>query len=166
MREFLIGERDKRTKELRELVRRVEILNAELDLLKVVIAKCDEGTSPEQSHMPARQQHGISSKGTRLSPRWMPVLKAAVQQFPNAIEFEEVPDIQRGAGQLPSDTNNIRSHVWTQSNAGMYEKQGSGSFRATEKAAEAIGLPLGASNSHDEVTADSGAPKADELFAA
>ena len=68
MREFLIGERDKRTKELRELVRRVEILNAELDLLKVVIAKCDEGTSPEQSHMPARQQHGISKQRDTVEP--------------------------------------------------------------------------------------------------
>jgi hypothetical protein len=144
MREFLIGERDKRMREQRDLIRRAEILNAELDLLKTIIAKFDVGKSSE--HAPTttlvRRAPFPNSKRTRLSPRWLPVLKVAVERFPNSIQFEEVPDIQRAAGQLPSDTNNIRSHVWTQSNAGLYEKTGSGSFRATEKAAEAIGLPL------------------------
>jgi hypothetical protein len=175
MREFLTQERDRRIAEMHklesdrsELTRRIEIAKAQLDVINVVIEKFDEAPAAVRSIPSQRRERegGLNTK-TRLSPRWLPILKAAVQRFPNGIGFDQVRDIQRAAGQTPADTNNIRSHVWTMSKNEFYEKLGSGSFRATQKAADAIGLTLGYSTDNHEITnSESEAPNSSELFGA
>jgi hypothetical protein len=171
MREFLTVEIEKRMSEIRQkeaerlsLGRHVEILGAEVRLLTEIAARLDEEQSSTRAVRPA-----AGAQKSRLSPRWMPVLRTAVACYPEPVKNEEVPAIQRAAGQDPADTNGVRSHVWTQSQAGLYEKLGPGTFRATQAGADAIGLPLGSSRgatSDDRPSQESETPNSDELSGA
>lgn len=177
MREFLTAEIEKRMNEIRQkdaerlsLERHIEILGAELSLLTEIAARLDEEQGIARKNRTAASATTGKTAVTgvhksRLSPRWMPVLRTAVACYPQPVRNEDIPEIQRAAGQAPADTNGIRSHVWTQSQAGLYEKLGPGTFRATQAGADAIGLPLGSQPALSG-DAESEAPNSDELSGA
>jgi 1-aminocyclopropane-1-carboxylate deaminase/D-cysteine desulfhydrase-like pyridoxal-dependent ACC family enzyme len=162
MKDYIVTEIAKREAERQRITQRLDVLAAELKLLSDILARMDGDVvaSMTPTHEASRRH-----RSSRLSARWAPVLRAAVERYPAALKNDDVPEIQRAAGQEPGDRNQIRSHVWTTAHAGLYEKLNAGSFRATQAAADSIGIPLGSAAEHALTTGQRGhEPNNDELF--
>lgn len=82
-------------------------------------------------------------KRTKLITPWRVVLRAAVERHPAVLKNSEVPAIQQAAGFDPSPSSNIRTHFHKLKGEGFYEDAGWGAVRATQAAAEFLGIPLG-----------------------
>jgi hypothetical protein len=168
MKEYLSAEIAKREAERQTITHRLAVLAAELNLLKDILARTSEERAGQDNSATrgASRQRSSGRKGSRLSARWAPVLRAAVERYPDALTNDDVPGIQTAAGQEPGDRNQIRSHVWSTAQAGFYEKLNAGSFRATQAAANAIGVPLGSRRAEHASPAQhvSDTPSGDELF--
>ena len=97
-----------------------------------------------------------------MDDRWKCVTIAAVERFPEIVKNADVPIIQQAAGQEPANKENVRSHVHIFAKAGLYEKVAYGCFRATQQAADLIGIPLGeAKSSSPKGEPGSGQPRFD-----
>jgi hypothetical protein len=83
---------------------------------------------------------------TKLSGHWRAVLRVAVERFPASVSYPDVGEIQRSAGHDPSPYTNIRSHFQKLVAEGLYERADRGRVRATEKASQFLGIPLGKTN--------------------
>jgi hypothetical protein len=151
MREYLVSEITKREGELDAAAQRIRDLESELRVLRNVLARHDqearEGSNSRRDPREGRPRQG--TKGSRIGPRWRPVALAAILRYPEFIQNEQVPEIQQRAEQKPASLPEIRSHVYTYVRDGFYERgDGSGTFRATPQAAEAMGVSLGGSANH------------------
>jgi hypothetical protein len=98
---------------------------------------------------------------TKISGHWRVVLRVAVERFPASVSYPDVGTIQRSAGHDPSPYPNIRSHFQKLVAEGLYERADRGRVRATEKAAQFLGIPLGKS-----ITGESETPNSNELSGA
>lgn len=158
-----------REEDLRSLTQRVAVLRAEIRIYQDVLAKMMESEQAPRRH--EREDHGSSRRSpqrrthTRLHYRskWRAVMRAAVERFPEGVKNEEVPDIQRAAGEEPADNTGVRSHVSTATKAGLYEKLGPGVFRATQKAAAGLGMTLGSASREESKAAE---PESGEISGA
>jgi hypothetical protein len=150
MREYVISEIERRRAELAALEQRRLVLTSQLSVLEDILAHAPGAAEPERVR--ATRSSGRSADKGRLSERWMPVLIEAVRRHPHTVRGDEVPGIQRSAGQEPADPSNIRSHFWANAKPGkFYERVGTGEYRATEAGARLVGALLGepASGSQD-----------------
>jgi hypothetical protein len=173
MKEFILAERAQRQQELDAMEQRRPILFAEIAILDQMLARWEleqkthgETRTSQPSFVP---QTGESPKGTRLSPRWRCVMAEAVRRSPRPVSHYDVASIQEAAGQDRASKEQIRSHVWQFAKDGLYEKRGPGSFVATERAATALGLVLGALTTGAEIEAPdsgelSGAPQSNVML--
>lgn len=164
MEEYLLSEIRRRQRDLTDLeleIRGIEVrravLDAELALLNEMVTRVAE--TPEtksasvKDHSTRRNQKTTGK--SRLSPRWACVVGTAVKRHPAEIGTADVPNIQRTAGQREASGNQIRSHFWSGVESGLYERASYGTVRATPRAAEVLGIPLGSPSS----PADTGSPE-------
>jgi hypothetical protein len=164
MREHILSEIQRRRDELAGLEQRRLILTAQLSVLEELLPHALDA-NVTQRRAPRTQAGVVDAPAdavggkARLSARWMPVLVEAVRRHPRTVHGEDVPDIQRAAGQEPADANNTRSHFWANCKPGkFYERVGPNEYRATEVGAELVGMPLG--GRQDEVQDTDGADEA------
>ena len=100
----------------------------------------------------------VGRLGICIWPRWRPVTLAAIKRYPEFLRNEEVAELQLLAGQPSAKISDIRSHVYTYVKDGLYERGDAGAFRATAKAAQAMGIPLGSSNDDGRTGSSQGEP--------
>jgi hypothetical protein len=165
MREYLVSEIAKREGELELAAQRIQNLETELRILRDVLMQHDreerEASASTNSRRESREPRSDQRrKRSRVGPRWRPVIKAAVERYPDFLKNEDVREIQMQANQEPGSPNEIRSHVFTYVRDGLYERGASGAFRATAKAAQAVEIPLGGESS----SADSNSPQGEPGF--
>lgn len=143
MRDYLISEIAKREEERGVLAQRLNLVDIELRVLRDVLVRANE-EAPRVARARREPKGDKSKKSThsRIRVRWRPVVLTAIERFPDPIRNEEIGRIQQESGQQPATATQIRSHVHTYSRSGLYEKLGAGSFRATPKAATAMGMTL------------------------
>jgi hypothetical protein len=124
------------------------VLAVELALLRELKAEADSEAKPDDRYSKETDYSEPSGKrgmpGSNMSTKWKCVVVAAVKVYPASVHNDRVPEIQRTAGEAPANQAGIRSHVSTFKTRGLYEKTGIGSFRATQHAADLVGMPLGA----------------------
>ena len=153
MRDYLTSEIAKRVSELEAMDRRRVIVDVELRLLEEMMRHLGESAArrhqvsiatpiPLGGAGAARAEAAVV-KAAQLHPRWGCVMAAAVKRYPASVTNEEVPEIQRAAGEEPSHGEGIRTHVSTQAKVGRYEKIGRGTLRATQAGADALGDSAG-----------------------
>jgi hypothetical protein len=82
-------------------------------------------------------------KRTKLAANWRVVLHNAVERYPQVLTNREIPEIQQAAGHDPSPLTNIRTYLHKMRQEGFYDDAGRGAVRATQIAAEFLGIPLG-----------------------
>jgi hypothetical protein len=141
----LLSKIEARETERRQLALRIGVLDVELALLRELKAEEDAeagGRTKETDPRGPSAKRGTA--GANMSDKWKCVLIASVKLHPASVRNDDVPEIQRSAGQSPANQEGIRSHVSTFKSQGLYEKTGIGAFRATQKAADLVGLRLGA----------------------
>lgn len=164
MRDYLMAQIEKRRADVdrlqaerQALARQIETIAIELRTYTDVLRQLEDEASATSF------EGGTEAKRTRFAEHWQAVIRGAVERYPNAVTNGEVPGIMRAAGYDPVKQEAIRSHIWSGARAGLYEKLGQGCFRATQKAADLIGLKLGSDNqSHAETET----PNSGTLFGA
>lgn len=164
----------KRVDELKALEARVSVLRIELGVLREILERAPEAAPTEASpvrehhlasqqaseaertasavpngHDTADQRSGARTAGRQLQDKWRVVLEDAVRRYPSPVSNEEVADIQRRHGIEPASKTNVRSHFWAGRQSGIYESVGRATVRATQKGADAIGIPLGSGQTTD-----------------
>jgi hypothetical protein len=157
MEQRIRSEIAKRQAELETLDARAAVVRIELGVLQGLL-----GNSPRQSPPPERRPPSLDASdaghdrgrgvisGRRLREKWAIVLAEAVRRYPAGVMTDEVESIQRRNGIEPASRTNIRSHFWTCTKAGLYEHIGHATYQATQKAADAVGVPLGESAKKDD----------------
>jgi hypothetical protein len=141
MRDYITSEIERRRAELGALEERRLILTSQLSVLEDLLARVPGEAEPRR--VSAGRSSGRSSDKGRLSARWLPVVAEAVRRYPGTIRGDEVPAIQRAAGQEPAESSNIRSHFWTNTKPGkFYDRVGTSEYRATEAGAKLVGISL------------------------
>jgi hypothetical protein len=170
MRDIIASEIEKRRAELKQMENRRAVLQIELDLLEDLLARAPEqeraATPPAELELepattanaprmppsirrrerPAFLAHSLESRSSQEGPslgRWRVVLEEAVKRYPETVHNDEIADIQRRHGEGAADRTNVRSHLWAWEKKGLYERVAPGTYRATEKAAAVVGIPLG-----------------------
>jgi hypothetical protein len=142
MREYITSEIERRRAELGALEERRLILTSQLSVLEDLLKRVPDAGAPRRVRAGRSASHS-ADKG-RLSARWLPVVAEAVRRYPGTIRGEEVPAIQRAAGQEPAGASNIRSHFWTNTKPGkFYDRVGTSEYRATDAGAKLVGMSLG-----------------------
>ena len=155
MRDYLVTQIEKRRADIKRLEaerqalahqietanHQIETINVELCTYADVLQQLEAKSDATPASIPAEEESVI--KQVRFAKHWQTVIRAAVERYPHPITNGEVPEIIRVAGHDPVRQDAIRSHVWSGAGAGLYEKLGRGSFRATQKAADLIGSKLG-----------------------
>lgn len=168
MRDYLISEIEKRKiaiakidSERDALTQRRHALNIELTVYVDVLAQFNQSADQtlmdtrknDQTLKDDRKTEGIPSliipvetkntKRTRLSYHWRPVMQSAVERYPEALSYSEIPEIQQKAGYQPVPRRNIRTYMHKLVGEGLYARAGYGKVRATEAAAKLLGISLG-----------------------
>lgn len=160
------GERQQCESQRRALEARIGTLDGELALLRHILARAEAGEESQPAPAASAAQENEPRKkvaGANMSDRWKCVTRIAVARFPQTVQNDDVVAIQLAAGEEAASREAIRSHVWTFTRTGLYEKVGRGTFRATQNAADLIGLPLGhvASSGSPQGEPGSGQPRLD-----
>lgn len=173
----LIQKLESRKAELKKLSERQAKLRIEIDLLQQLLAEAGDVPSrtqnglggPHVTSATAKQAangkrrrhkgHNIST-GKNLAPMWQAVLKETVIVYPSSMDYDDIERVHLRDGYEPANRDRRRSHVWAMVQAGLYERSGYGTFRATQKAANVVGVPLGVSKD-TKISAESETPDAE-----
>jgi hypothetical protein len=166
MRDYLMAQIEKRRADVdrlqaerQALARQIETIAIELRTFTDVLRQLEDESNATSF------DDGTEAKRTRFAEHWQAVIRGAVERYPNAVTNGEVPGIMRAAGYAPVKQEAIRSHIWSGARAELYEKLGQGRFRATQKAADVIGLKLGG-GSDNQSRAETETPNSGTLFGA
>ncbi len=134
---------DQRRHDLGIELRTYEDVRARLAHGRDDLQKAKEGLEPSHETVVGTSATMIGSTRSKLAAHWQVVLRAAVERYPEVVKNSEVGTIQRSAGHDPSRSMNIRTHLHKLREEGLYERVDRGAVRATQAAAELLGIPLG-----------------------
>ncbi len=172
MKEYLLNEMARLRAELDAMDERRPILLAEMAVFHKIIAQWEREQKTPAPRLDGTGDQGDAQASTpiprrlKISPRWRCVMVEGVRRAPRPVSHDDVPAIQQMANQEAASRQQIRSHVWTFAGGGFYEKQASGSFVATEKAAIALGMRLGEGGPPQQEELRTETPSSVEMFSA
>lgn len=124
--------------------------------------KAEAGREPPSATLVGTSTTMSGSTRSKLAAHWQVVLRAAVERYPAVVKNSEVGTIQRSAGYNPARSMNIRTHLHKLREEGLYELVDRGAVRATQAAAELLGMPLGTNTDLKQNTEASGLTDAAE----